>query len=125
MVSYGKDYDGTEIAETGLTSLPEFESPFMYWVPSIAISGLSVYTGNVFPDWQGDAFVGSMMEGRIRWTGHVQRLTFTEAGYSITRKPVLAELRQRIRDVRPGPDGLLYVLTDENPGVLLRIEPAN
>ena len=125
MVSYGKDYDGTQITETGLTSLPEFEPPFMYWVPSIAISGLSFYTGNAFPEWQGNAFVGSMMEGRIRWTGHVQRLTFTEAGHSITREPVLAELRQRIRDVRPGPDGLLYVLTDENPGMLLRIEPAN
>ena len=125
MVSYGTDYNGTEITETGLTSLPEFESPFMYWVPSIAISGLSFYTGNVFPEWQGNAFVGSMMAGRIRWTGHVQRLTFNAAGHSITREPVLAQLRQRIRNVRPGPDGLLYVLTDENPGVLLRIEPAN
>jgi len=125
LVSYGTDYDGTQISETGLTSLPEFEPPFMYWVPSIAISGLSFYTGDAFPDWQGNAFVGAMMEGRIRWSGHTQRLTFTEAGRSITREPILTQLRQRIRDVRPGPDGLLYVLTDENPGVLLRIEPAN
>jgi glucose/arabinose dehydrogenase len=66
-----------------------------------------------------------MMEGRIRWTGHIQRLTFNEAGHPITREPVLAELRQRIRDVRPGPDGMLYVLTDENPGLLLRLEPAD
>jgi len=72
-----------------------------------------------------EEIVGAMMEGRIRWSGHTQRLTFTEAGRSITREPILTQLRQRIRDVRPGPDGLLYVLTDENPGVLLRIEPAN
>jgi glucose/arabinose dehydrogenase len=69
-------------------------------------------------------FVGSMMEGRTRWTGHLQRLTFSDAGLSIQREPILAELRQRIRDVRQGPDGLLYVLTDEDPGALLRIEPA-
>ena len=124
VVSFGTDYDGTQITDTGLTALPEFEPPLMYWVPSIAISGLSFYTGDLFPEWRGNAFVGSMMEGRIRWTGHVQRLTFTDAGRPIMREPVLAQLRQRIRDVRPGPDGRLYVLTDENPGVLLRIELA-
>ena len=125
MVSYGTNYDGTQITETGLTSLPQFEPPLMYWIPSIAISGLSFYTGEAFPLWQGNALVGSMMEGRIRWTGHVERLTFNEAGHPIIREPILAQLRQRIRDVRPGPDGLLYVLTDENPGALLRIEPAD
>jgi glucose/arabinose dehydrogenase len=95
----------------------------MYWVPSIAISGLSFYTGDVFPEWQGNAFVGSMMQGRIRWSGHVQRLTFNEAGHSINREPILSHLRQRIRDVRSGPDGFIYVLTDQNPGYLLRLEP--
>jgi len=123
LVSYGTDYDGTQITETGLTSRLDLEPPFMYWVPSIAISGLSFYTGDAFPLWRGNAFVGAMMQGRIRWTGHIQRLTFNEAGHSITREPILVELRQRIRDVRPGPDGLIYVLTDQNPGVLLRIEP--
>jgi glucose/arabinose dehydrogenase len=122
LVTHGKDYDGTTISE--LTSRPDLESPFMYWVPSIAISGLTFYTGDRFPAWKGDAFVGSMMAGRIRWTGHIQRLTFNELGHPITREPILGELRQRIRDVRQGPDGLLYVLTDQNPGVLLRIEPA-
>jgi glucose/arabinose dehydrogenase len=121
LVTYGKDYDGTTISE--LTSRPDLEPPLMYWVPSIAISGLSFYTGDAFPEWRGNAFVGSMMAGRIRWTGHVQRLTFEE-GRPIQREPILAELRQRIRDVRPGPDGFLYVLTDQNPGVILRVEPA-
>jgi glucose/arabinose dehydrogenase len=124
LVSYGTDYDGTQITETGLTSRADLEPPLMYWVPSIAISGLSFYNGDAFPDWKGNVFVGSMMQGRTRWTGHVQRLTFDEAGHPINREPLLTQLRQRVRDVRPGPDGFIYVLTDQNPGVLLRIEPA-
>jgi aldose sugar dehydrogenase len=123
LVTYGKNYDGTPVSD--LASRPDLEPPFMYWVPSIAISGLTFYTGDKFPEWKGNAFVGSMMQGRIRWTGHIERLTFNELGHSITREPVLAELRQRIRDVRQGPDELLYVLTDQSPGVLLRIEPAD
>jgi glucose/arabinose dehydrogenase len=121
LVTYGKNYDGTPISDR--QTRPDLESPYMFWVPSIAISGLSFYTGDKFPEWKGNAFVGSMMHGRIRWTGHVERISF-ENGQPIQREPILAELRQRIRDVRPGPDGLLYVLTDQNPGVLLRIEPA-
>lgn len=124
LVSYGADYDGTQITDTGLTSRDDLEPPFMYWLPSIAVSGMSFYFGDAFPEWRGNAFVGAMMEGRIAWTGHIQRLTFNDAGHPITREPILTELRQRIRDVRPGPDGLLYVLTDESSGALLRIEPA-
>ena len=122
LVTYGKNYDGTIVSE--YSARDGFESPFMFWVPSIAISGLSFYTGDRLAAWKGNAFVGSMMEGRTRATGHVQRITFAENGQPIQREPILAQLRQRIRDVRPGPDGLLYVLTDQNPGVLLRIEPA-
>jgi glucose/arabinose dehydrogenase len=122
LVTYGKNYDGTAVSE--FSSRDGFESPFMFWVPSIAISGLSFYTGDRLGPWKGNAFVGSMMEGRTRATGHVQRITFAENGQPIQREPILTQLRQRIRDVRPGPDGLLYVLTDENPGALLRIEPA-
>jgi glucose/arabinose dehydrogenase len=122
LVTFGKNYDGTPVSEA--STRDGFEPPYMYWVPSIAISGLSFYTGDRLAAWKGNAFVGSMMEGRTRATGHVQRITFAENGQPIQREPILAQLRQRIRDVRPGPDGLLYVLTDENPGVLLRIEPA-
>ncbi len=95
----------------------------MYWVPSIAISGLTFYTGDRFPQWKGNVFVGSMFEGRTRGTGHIQRITFNK-GRPIQREPILTELHQRIRDVRQGPDGLLYVLTDEDNGALLRLEPA-
>ena len=121
LVTYGKEYDGKPVSEH--VSRPGFEDPFMYWVPSIALSGIAFYTGDRFPAWRGNAFVGSMMQGRIRWTGHIQRLTFSDDGLPIQREPILNELRQRIRDVRQGRDGLLYVLTDEDPGALLRIEP--
>ena len=121
LVTFGTDYDGKKISES--TSRPDLEAPFMYWIPSIAISGLSFYTGDRFPEWKGNMFVGALFEGRTRATGHFQRITFNE-GRPIQREPILTDLHQRIRDVRPGPDGLLYVLTDESPGVLLRIEPA-
>jgi glucose/arabinose dehydrogenase len=83
---------------------------------------MSFYEGDAFSAWAGNAFVGALMRGRVRGSGHFQRLTF-ENGKAITREPILLELRQRIRDVQPGPDGLIYVLTDENPGVLLRLSP--
>jgi glucose/arabinose dehydrogenase len=121
LVTFGNDYDGKKITE--LTSRPDLEAPFMYWLPSIAISGMTFYTGDRFPAWKGNAFVGAMFQGRTRGTGHIQRVTFND-GRPIQREPILTELRQRIRDVRQGPDGLLYVLTDEDNGALLKIEPA-
>ena len=120
LVTFGNDYDGRKISEN--TSRPDLEAPFMYWIPSIAISGMTFYTGDHFPAWKGNAFVGAMFEGRTRGTGHIQRITFNE-GRPIQREPILTELRQRIRDVRQGPDGLLYALTDEDNGVVLKIEP--
>jgi aldose sugar dehydrogenase len=123
LVTFGRTYEGETISD--LTAREDLEPPLLYWVPSIAPSGLTFYTGDRFPAWKGNAFVGALMMGRIRWTGHVQRLTFNDEGRPIQREPILTELRQRIRDVREGPDGLLYVLTDENPGALLRIEPAD
>jgi len=121
LVTFGMDYDGTKISDS--TWRADLEAPFMYWVPSIAISGMMFYTADKFPNWKGNAFVGSMFEGRTRATGHVRRITF-EQGRPIQREPILTELHQRIRDVRQGPDGLLYLLTDENPGAVLKIEPA-
>ena len=121
LVTFGTDYDGKKISD--LTWRADLEAPLMYWVPSIAISGMAFYTGDKFPNWKGNAFVGSMFEGRTRATGHLRRLTF-EQGRPIQREPILTELHQRIRDVRSGPDGLVYLLTDENPGAVLKIEPA-
>jgi len=93
------------------------------WLPSIAPSGMMFYTGDRFPGWTGDLFVGAMMVGRIERTGHVERIVLNDDGEEVAREAMLAELRQRIRDVRQGPDGLIYVLTDEEEGALLRIEP--
>jgi aldose sugar dehydrogenase len=121
LVTFGTDYDGTKISDA--TTRADLESPFVYWVPSIAISGLTFYTGDRFPQWKGNVFVGAMFAGRSRGTGHLQRIVINEAGRPINREPMLAELRQRIRDVRQGPDGLLYLLTDEDDGMVLRVEP--
>jgi len=123
LVTFGTDYDGTKISDS--TWRADLEAPFVYWVPSIAVSGLTFYTGDRFPAWKGNVFVGGMFQGRTRGTGHIQRIVLNPAGKPINREPLLTELRQRIRDVRQGPDGLLYVLTDEDAGMLLRIEPAN
>jgi glucose/arabinose dehydrogenase len=101
------------------------ERPLVYWMPSIAVSGLMVYTGDRFPNWKNNAFVGAMRYGEIAGTGHLQRIVFNESLEEIRREMLLTQLQQRIRDVRQGPDGLIYVLTEENPGALLRIEPAD
>lgn len=122
LVTFGRDYDGTTISDT--TSRPDLEPPFIYFVPSLATSGITFYTGDRFPQWKGNAFIGAMVEGRTSGTGHVRRITFNEQGQPIQREPILAELHQRIRDVRQGPDGYLYVLTDEDAGAVLRVEPA-
>jgi glucose/arabinose dehydrogenase len=122
LVTFGRDYDGSSISE--LTTRADLADPFMVWIPSIAISGLSFYTSAAFPLWQGNAFVGSMVMGRSPMTGHIQRISFSDEGVALAREPILQQLQQRIRDVRPGPDGFLYVLTDHNPGALLRISPA-
>jgi glucose/arabinose dehydrogenase len=92
-------------------------------VPSIAISGMTFYTGDRFPAWQGNLFVGGLQFGRIPRTGQMHRIVFNENGEEIRREAFFVNLRQRIRDVTQGPDGLLYVLTDEQDGALLRIEP--
>ncbi|SVB31619.1 uncharacterized protein METZ01_LOCUS184473, partial [marine metagenome] len=85
---------------------------------------MTFYTGEHFPAWQGNLFVGSMRVGELAHTGHLQRIVFNRRGQEIRRESLLAELKQRIRDVRPGPDGYLYLLTEEDDAVLLRIEPA-
>jgi len=123
LVTFGLDYDGVAISES--TTAPGLEPPFLYWIPSIAVSGLSFYQGEAFERWQGNVFVGAMIMGRTPMTGHIQRITFSDEGVPLAREPILTDLHQRIRDVKPGPDGNLYVLTDQNPGAVLRISPAD
>src|SRR5580765_7067152 len=101
-----------------------FEPPIVYWMPSIAVSGMTFYTGDRLPKWKGDVFVGGLRTGEIPGTGHVERIMFNEKMEEMRRESLLVDLRQRIRDIRQGSDGLLYVLTDMQEGAVLRIEPA-
>ncbi|MBM3779546.1 MAG: PQQ-dependent sugar dehydrogenase [Acidimicrobiia bacterium] len=123
LVSYGRQYEGPRISTR--YSREDLIEPFTMWVPSISPSGLTFYTGDRFPAWKGDIFVGSMMTGRIPRTGHLERIALNDAGEEVARESLLTGLRQRIRDVRQGPDGLLYVLTEEQDGALLRLEPVD
>jgi aldose sugar dehydrogenase len=119
IVSLGRNYDGTIVGE-GFTK-PGLEEPVVFWVPAIAISGLSIYNGDAFPAWKGNMFVGAM---RANTGQHIQRVFFNPKGEPTGREIFLAELKQRIREVKPGPDGFLYALTDETFGAVLKIEPA-
>jgi aldose sugar dehydrogenase len=122
VVSMGRDYAGPW---QGRFEKDGMEGPLVYWVPAIATSGLLVYTGNAFPAWKNNAFVGAMRVGEIPGTGHMQRIVFNDKWEETRREMLLFDLRQRIRDVRQGPDGLMYVLTDEANGALLKLEPAS
>ncbi len=124
VVSFGRDYSGARI--TDHPTREGMESPLVVWLPAIAVSGMAVYTGDQFPAWRGNVFVGSLRQGGIPGTGHLQRIVFNEGTEELRRESILTELRRRIREVREGPDGFLYLLTDEEgDGALLRIEPAS
>jgi len=119
LAGLGRNYDGSVIGQ-GFGGA-NIEDPLVFWVPAIAISGLSIYDGDKFPAWKGQAFVGAMRAGTGQF---IARVTFNARGLPTARDhSMLADLRQRIREVKPGPDGFLYALTDENAGAVLRIEP--
>jgi glucose/arabinose dehydrogenase len=119
--SYGRNYDGSVLSGNPLAA--GIEAPLVVWLPSIAPSGLTFYTGDRFPAWKGNLFVGSSRRGEVPGTGGLERVVFNEQLGELRRETLLGELHQRIRDVRQGPDGLLYVITDEDDGALLRLEP--
>jgi glucose/arabinose dehydrogenase len=123
IVSYGRSYWGPRISPR--PSRDGFEDPSVVWLPSIGITGMTFYTGDRFPHWKRNVFVGGLRQGGIPRTGQLQRIVFNDEWEELRREPLLVELHQRIRDVRQGPDGLLYMLTAENEGALLRIEPAD
>jgi glucose/arabinose dehydrogenase len=121
-VSNGRNYNGPKISENPWKE--GTEQPWVVWVPSIAVTGGTFYTGDKFPGWRRSFFVGGLRQGESPRTGHMQRIEFNDKWEEIRREPMLVDLRQRIRDVRQGPDGFLYVATSENAGAILRIEPA-
>ena len=113
VISYGRQYSG-EAVNHGLTAMKGMEQPVYFWVPSIAPSGMAFYTGDLFPDWKGNLFIGALA-GK-----HLVRLVL-KGDRVVGEESLLADLGQRIRDVRQGPDGALYVLTDG--GSLLKLTP--
>jgi glucose/arabinose dehydrogenase len=124
LVSLGRSYTGEWQAEGGKPTHEGYEYPYVYWTPAISVSGVTFYTGDKLPRWKGDLFVGGLRAGEIPGTGRLERVLFNEKMEELRRESLLVDLRQRIRDVKQGPDGLLYVATDEEQGAILRIEPA-
>jgi glucose/arabinose dehydrogenase len=111
VITYGLDYSGARIGEG--TSKPGMEQPIHYWDPSIAPSGMAFYTGDKFPAWRGNLFVGSLKFG---WLVRLE-----VSGERVTGEEKI-RIGDRVRDVRQGPDGYLYLLTDEDNGRILRLE---
>ena len=122
IVSLGRTYAGPW---QGPFSKEGFRDATVLWVPSIAVSSIAFYTGDRLPKWKGDVFVGGMRYGEIPGTGQLHRILINKNLEELRREPLLVDLRRRIRDVKQGRDGLLYVLTDGEEGAILRIEPAD
>ena len=115
VITYGRSYVGFSIGEG--TSKPGMAQPQRYWVPSISPSGLAFYTGAAFPEWRGNLFLGALSgQALVRLELDGAKVTHEER--------LLEDLDERIRDVRQGPDGRLYLLTDSSDGMLLRLDPA-
>ena len=121
LVSLGRTYAGPW---QGPFTKQGFRDPTVFWVPSIAVSSIAFYTGDRLPKWKGDVFVSGMRYGEIPGTGQLHRILINKNLEELRREALLVDLRRRIRDVKQGRDGLLYLLTDEEDAVMLRIEPA-
>ena len=116
LVSFGLNYEGTPVG-TGQSAMAGTEPPLHHWTPSIAPSGMAFLTSERYgPQWRGNLFVGSL---KFKYLDRIE----LKDGRVVAEHKLLQELGQRIRDVRQGPDGLLYVLTDESDGRLLRLLP--
>jgi glucose/arabinose dehydrogenase len=113
IITYGREYDGTLVGK-GLTEKEGMEQPFHYYVPSIAPSGMVFYTGNKFPEWKGNLFIGSMV------LMHLNRLTIRD-GMVVNEERLLKGMNWRVRNVVQGPDGYLYIGVDG--GMILRLLP--
>ncbi len=116
VITYGRSYAGFSIGEG--SEKPGMAQPILHWTPSIAPSGMAFYTGDKFPAWRGNLFVGSL---KFR---HLVRLEL-DGERVVSQERLLEGAFGRVRDVRQGPDGLLYLLTDENEGALIRLEPVS
>jgi glucose/arabinose dehydrogenase len=116
LVSQGMNYDKTPVG-LGTNSKPYLEDPVLFWAPSIQPGNIVFYVGNQFPQWRGNLLMATMSRS-------VLRATFDADGKPVAQERMLTDVGQRFRDIRVAPDGSLYLLTDENAGAMLRVEPA-
>ena len=122
LISLGRTYAGPW---QGPFSQEGYRDATVLWIPSIAVSSIAFYTGDRLPKWKGDVFVTGLRYGEIPGTGQLHRILINKNLEELRREPLLVDLRRRLRDVKQGRDGLLYLLTDEADAVMLRIEPAD
>jgi glucose/arabinose dehydrogenase len=119
---YGRNNDSSPM---GNPTTPGIEPALLVWIPGITPSGLLFYSGDKFPAWKGNLMVGSVVRGRVNGSSGVERVVFNDKMWETRRETFLTELKQRIRDIRQGPDGLIYLLTEETDGAVLKIEPGD
>ncbi|HEY7800021.1 MAG TPA: PQQ-dependent sugar dehydrogenase [Hyphomonadaceae bacterium] len=117
LISYGRDNDG-KLLNGGKTAQDGLEQPIHFWTPSVAFSGMAFYTGDKLPGWKNSVFMGGLSGQQL------VRLELNSQGRVIAEEKMLRDRCKRIRDVREGPDGNIYVLTDDANGEILRISPA-
>jgi glucose/arabinose dehydrogenase len=120
--SYGRNNDSSPLPNP---NVPGIEPALLVWLPGITPSGLLFYTGERFPAWKNNLMVGSVVRGRVNGASGVERVVFNDKMWETRREMFLGELKQRIRDVRQGRDGLIYLLTEEVDGAVLKLEPAD
>lgn len=113
-ITYGINYSGAFVSP--FKEAPGMDQPLKYWTPSIAPSGFAIYQGDAFPAWQGDFFVGALVNKEVR------RLEMVD-GKIVSEEALFSELNARIRDVRVSPKGLIYLLTDSDSGKIVRVRP--
>jgi aldose sugar dehydrogenase len=116
LVTHGAHYNGDPVVR-GAGNVPGMTDPVLFWTPSINPGNIAFYDARAFPQWRGDLFLATMTRSLVR-------ISFDKTGQVTGQEKMLTELGQRLRDVRQGPGGFLYALTDETAGAMLRIEPA-
>jgi glucose/arabinose dehydrogenase len=119
VASYGREYAPDGALVSPQPSKAGIEEPVLIWAPSVGMSGLIFYTGDAFPQWKGHLFAGALSGTALH------RIAFNEKGGLLGREALLTQSRLRVRDVRQGPDGNIYLAIDASPGGVVRIEPAS